>query len=380
MSPPFSFTGGTFPGTGGTCGSTLATTASCTVVATYTPTATVTSNDTLRVAYKNGQSAQVVSDAVTGTGVTPATLSISNGPTYSFGNVYVTYTASFTFTVTNSAATAATSMSAAALSAPFSFVGGSYPGTNGTCGVTLAGSSNCSVVVQFAPTVAGTFNSSLQLNYYNGSSNQSTSVALTGNGTGVPTQVAISAPATFSAGACTPVTMQAEDASNNPANVPAPTNLTYGGVGHGSFYTDNACSHSTSTGQIAANTSSIGIWFQDSMAEALTLTIATNPVGQYTGTSTNVTTLTPATLGISPITGTRSSIRTPTRRSPFPTPVRSAPRRCRAPASRPPSASPEAPTRGRTVRVAPRWLRARVARSWRASRRPRRATTARRST
>ena len=49
-------------------------------------------------------------------------------------------------------------MNGSGLSAPFSYKGGTYPGTGGTCAATLAAAGTCTVVVTYAPvTVAGTF-------------------------------------------------------------------------------------------------------------------------------------------------------------------------------------------------------------------------------
>ena len=43
------------------------------------------------------------------------------------------------------------SISATALAAPWSFKGGSYPGTGGTCAAALDPGTSCSIVVTFAP-------------------------------------------------------------------------------------------------------------------------------------------------------------------------------------------------------------------------------------
>ena len=135
---PFSFLGGSYPGTGGTCGATINASANCTVVVEFAPTSAIASNDTMDIDYNNGVGAQTSSRQVTGTGIAPALLTIDSGPTYNYGLIANGGVADRTFTVTNSGASAATAISEIGLAAPFAFLGGGYPGTGGTCGLTIA--------------------------------------------------------------------------------------------------------------------------------------------------------------------------------------------------------------------------------------------------
>jgi len=171
---PFRYLGGTYPGTDGTCGVSLAALASCSIVTQYAPSSTGTTSDTVRLAYNDGQSSQIATRLVTGTALTPAVLSVSDGPTFDFGTQLTSTTTSHTFTITNSGQATATEVAVAAdtLTAPFSYTSGTYPGTGGTCGTTLAGGATCTVNVDYSPTTVGTFNDSVRLSYDDGAGSQ----------------------------------------------------------------------------------------------------------------------------------------------------------------------------------------------------------------
>lgn len=172
LAAPFSFKGGAYPGTGGTCGATLSgSSTTCTVIVTYNPTTGGDYSQTLSLSFNNGTTSATVTRAMTGK--TPALLTISDGATYDFGNYGKGATATKTFTITNSGGVAATLMAEAAsdpLAAPYDFLGGTYPGTGGTCGASLAVNATCTVVVSFAPTATSTatYNETLSIDYYDG--------------------------------------------------------------------------------------------------------------------------------------------------------------------------------------------------------------------
>ena len=89
----FAFTGGTYPGTGGTCGATLASNAQCLIAVTFTPSGSATSSSAIGVAYFDGAASEDATLAVTGTGTTLAVVSIgsypgaigASQPTYNYG-------------------------------------------------------------------------------------------------------------------------------------------------------------------------------------------------------------------------------------------------------------------------------------------------------
>ncbi|MBI1860721.1 MAG: choice-of-anchor D domain-containing protein [Deltaproteobacteria bacterium] len=201
MAAPFTFKGGAYPGTGGTCGATLAASGTCTVVVRYTPSAAVLSSDTLRLTYNDGTSTQSATRAMQGTGQTPASLSVSDGATYTYPDTYETLTADKTFTVTNAGSATATSFSntTPALAAPYGYKGGSYPGTGGTCGASLAGSATCTLIVTYSPTATGATSSTINLTYNDGVATQTASRDVAGTGLGYAS-LSISDGATYSFG------------------------------------------------------------------------------------------------------------------------------------------------------------------------------------
>ena len=185
LAAPFALQGATLAASG-TCTSTLAAFTSCTVAVVFTPTAATLAADTLSIAYNDGLAAQMATRGVTGTGTSHAFLTISDGPTYDFGTRALGGSASHVFTVKNTGAAAAGSLSATALSAPFSFTGtsGAYPGTTGTCATTLAAGASCTVDVSFAPTTATAAAGTLHVDYDDGFGTQGAATrALKGAGT-----------------------------------------------------------------------------------------------------------------------------------------------------------------------------------------------------
>lgn len=192
-----SFTGlaAPFSRMGGTCdsGSTLGVGATCTLVIGYEPQSLGSHSDTLVVGYYNGVSSTTLEVELYGTGTAPAMISISGsgvfGPTTAPG-----YMRTESFTLTNTGATAATSI-IPMLDAPFYFAGGSYPGIGGDCTGTIGVGASCSVVVEYAPAATGTHNGLLDISYFNGAIATSETLPLMGQGVG-PVSIFIGAPDT----------------------------------------------------------------------------------------------------------------------------------------------------------------------------------------
>src|SRR6266404_2250921 len=85
VAAPFTFKGGTYPGTGGTCSASLAAAGTCTVVVTYSPVTIAIHTNTVVISYNDGVAAQTSSRPLQGTGVSAAILTISDGATYDYG-------------------------------------------------------------------------------------------------------------------------------------------------------------------------------------------------------------------------------------------------------------------------------------------------------
>jgi hypothetical protein len=92
----------------------------------------------------------------------PPTLSISDGPTYDFGNIDVGGQASHLFTVTNEGDAEATGLGGTVMP-PFALPGG-FPGA-GTCGASLASNTSCTVEVTFTPPSLGPHTGGLAVHY-----------------------------------------------------------------------------------------------------------------------------------------------------------------------------------------------------------------------
>ncbi len=160
------------------CSSSLNSGASCTMVVRFTPPSAISYSGTFKVNYYNGYQTNSPTVTLSGTGGPTAALSFSPS-SYDFGKIIQTQSSSKTITVVHSGPIAATSMSTASLTAPYSFKGGTYPGTGGTCTDTLT-SGSCTMVIDFAPTNTGVKNQTLSLSYYNGNVTRTTTASLTG--------------------------------------------------------------------------------------------------------------------------------------------------------------------------------------------------------
>jgi hypothetical protein len=183
--PPFSFQSGAFPGAAGTCTATLMAGASCTVAISFEPLSSGLFSEQLEFHYFNGAVDQSTTRNIMATGVSPAILVVSDGPKYSFGSIAINKSTQHSFTVKNVGGVIATQIIEVGLkngASPFSFLGGVYPGTSGTCSASLAPGSNCTLVVVFAPKSKGIFNETLELFYNTGSAIVNSERDLTGVG------------------------------------------------------------------------------------------------------------------------------------------------------------------------------------------------------
>lgn len=109
-------------------------------------------------------------------------LSYDGADPFSFGSILGGQTGYSTITVTNSGAGTISTITDLAFQGPYAYTGGAYPGTNGTCGTTLAAADSCLLEVEFqAPVTAGSYQGELMLDYFDGQENQSLSISLTGN-------------------------------------------------------------------------------------------------------------------------------------------------------------------------------------------------------
>ena len=122
ISSPFVFKGGTFPGLGGSCVSAGTITSgggNCTVVIEFAPSATGVITMAMNVDYYNGSLTTVESKTLQGNGAAPALLVINQADPFDFGTVADGSTHIQTFTVTNTGAIDASSITGTGLSTAF---------------------------------------------------------------------------------------------------------------------------------------------------------------------------------------------------------------------------------------------------------------------
>jgi uncharacterized repeat protein (TIGR03803 family) len=141
------FTGanpGDFSVTGGTCTSTLAAKAVCTLIVTFAPTAVGTESATMTVT-DSSDPLGPYPVSFTASATVPESLSATK---LVFGNVYQTASKTLNLTVTNKATTGSITLTGTAIGG---LNAGDFAVTGGTCGSSLAASSTCTYAVTFTP-------------------------------------------------------------------------------------------------------------------------------------------------------------------------------------------------------------------------------------
>ncbi len=182
---PFGFRGGAFPGTGGTCGTTLLPGASCLIVTSFEPVRIDHEWSPLKLNYFDGYSPRSLATELTGTGAAYPTLLFADEGAVDFGAKLIGTTSQRTLVVKYAGIHPASGISASALNGSFAFKGGSYPGQGGTCGTEIA--ADCTLVVEFSPASSGAQQQTLKLDYNNGAFAADAQIALTGIGMTLPT-------------------------------------------------------------------------------------------------------------------------------------------------------------------------------------------------
>ena len=159
---------------GSTCGTppaSLAGGASCTIILAFSPTTVAAASQTLTVTDNAAISSQSV--ALTGTGITPVTLSSA---TLGFGSVVAGDTSAVKIVTLNNKENIALNFSSIATSGDFAIASGST-----TCGTSLAAGAMCTVGVTFTPTMIAAETGTLT--FTDDAANNPQTVALTGTGT-----------------------------------------------------------------------------------------------------------------------------------------------------------------------------------------------------
>jgi alpha-tubulin suppressor-like RCC1 family protein len=178
LAAPFSFDGGTCV-TGGVLGGDGG---SCDLSIVFAPTGLNESSDSANLAYANAVTDASAPLAISGKGAVPGLATISDGPTYPFGNVAIGARPVKTFVVTNiggaPSVLAIVSSADLGLATPYALDGG-------TCatGLSVGGDGGtCTLAVEFAPTVSAAVNDTIELGYWSGVSNATATRPMTAIG------------------------------------------------------------------------------------------------------------------------------------------------------------------------------------------------------
>jgi trimeric autotransporter adhesin len=162
LPPGFIFTGGSYPGTGGTCTSSLAANSSCSLSISLSPTETLKVDAPISFTFNDGMTIQTFATNLRTT-VTPASLTVSP-VALSFGNVIVNDQKTLPVTLTNTGLLPAYSLSFTPSGADPSVV--SYVHN---CPASLSPGSSCVVNVKFSPKEEFNYTTPIiTLNYLNG--------------------------------------------------------------------------------------------------------------------------------------------------------------------------------------------------------------------
>ena len=193
---------------------------------------------------------------------------------YDYGTLASGQITTVTLQVAHSGATV-TNLSGA-VSSPFKFKGGNYPGVGGTCAASI--SSDCTVVVNFEPGGAGNFNQNLTLNYNSGSASTSTGLNLIGTATlPAPTDLLFSGSNSVQMNQCVAFTVNSVVLPNISSPVTSNTTVNLAvNSGTGNFYSDVACTVSVTTRVIAAGSSSVVVYFKSAAAPQTPTLVATS--------------------------------------------------------------------------------------------------------
>ncbi len=179
---PFDHAGGAFPGTSGTCGTSLAPGASCAIQLQAAGTVAAADSGTYTLDYQDGIAAAQVSLALSATARARAVLSVVQTAPIAFGATLVGGTSVQLITLRNDGDWDATGLAEASAAAGFAPTGGAFPGTNGTCGPTLAPAATCDIELMYAPVMSGAGGGNYVVGYHDGGALQQATVALSSSG------------------------------------------------------------------------------------------------------------------------------------------------------------------------------------------------------
>ncbi len=176
----FSFKGGEYPGTGGTCNDSLQTNSICQIVVEFAPTSSGHWEEVLKFSYLDGISQTSKSFIFTGIAGQIPSLEFTTDDA-SFGILESFDKKTKTITLTNTGGLPVNDLKFNInKNGQIDFLGGSFPGTGGTCNKELAEKESCTIIVSFEPIEDRTHSSTIELSFFDYESEQSTSINISG--------------------------------------------------------------------------------------------------------------------------------------------------------------------------------------------------------
>lgn len=280
LAAPFAFKGGTFPGTGGTCTTTISGT--CSIVVTFTPTAAGVRSDSVDLQYNNGSTTVTISRSITGTGVilTPTLVDV-DGPSGVMINQCIPFTVY--------SKTAAGLVANVTANQTVNLVVNNGAGTfysNVGCTTTITSTSiaiaTSSKVIYFKATTA---NQNLTLVFNPATLTPTTKYVETST---TPTRVSVNPPLEMQTNTCVPIVVDLVDAAGNKAGraVAVQVNLTENG--NAVYYSDSLCTGVITSTTFPAFTETKTVYVSNPTAQAITLTFTDN-AGTLTADTAPVT-------------------------------------------------------------------------------------------
>ncbi|NOT78235.1 MAG: choice-of-anchor D domain-containing protein [Bacteriovoracaceae bacterium] len=165
------YLGGTFPGTNGTCSSTIASGSQCTIEFEFKPESEGNYNYNIALDFNTGVTSRQKILKVIAYAGSAAFLKFSDDSDFDFGIHEVNEKIEKTFTIKNNGGLTAKNLQNFIIEAPFSYKGGSYPGLGGTCGLNIIAYASCTIVVEMNATVNETALKVIGIDYFNGNGN-----------------------------------------------------------------------------------------------------------------------------------------------------------------------------------------------------------------
>jgi len=296
ITQPLVFTTGTDFTQVNNCGTTLNNGSSCTISISFAPTAAGTRTDTITISDNANNTASAQTIVLSGTGQSVPNATTATPGTLNFGNQNIGTTSTAQAVTLTNGGTGTLTISGIGITGDFII----STGTN-ACPTTFPGNlakgGSCNVYVAFKPTQAGTRTGTLTItdNANNTAGTQQT-VALNGNGVGIPTVVLSPGTVTFSGsqGIGTSSASQSVTLTNNGTGVAAVSSISIGGTNAADFSQTNNCPASLAA---SGGNCTISVTFKPTAAGARTATLIVSDNSNNTS-STQTTTLKGTGVGV----------------------------------------------------------------------------------